>query len=1034
MKNVLFSVLDKEHTMEKRHGEVISKTGLIIGLLSLSLVALAGQAHAAIQCYDCHGDRTAGILKPKDTYSNMSTQKQRDPSTGAFLGNHGTHLGSNPAPSDCVKCHNNQNYTSSHATLGNNQIQISPKLNNFSSAYGRARYAKSTFFNQTSVPQTATCSNVNCHFVSKPTDKWGTQPYAAASATTCNKCHDALPASNAHTKHVTFLGGTINVCATCHNNYPSAAKPFQHATSAGTRPIGVSLGNYSGSYSGGNTSYLPGLTGRIVGSCNNVYCHSSGQSLTDPISKTPTYKPVSWGSTEGACSTEFCHPTTKTTVVSGSHGKHLAASGIGCSNCHVGVAADGSSYSSPNHLNKQIDVDTTLTYSAAGARGNGYGTCSTASCHNNGTGTPGVTPTWGTSVAACSACHALVPSTGAHTKHLVTTTFHKPVCADCHKGAVQGTTAPAGHLNGTVDVFANITGDLGYPSHVALHPAGTYVGTCSTAYCHSSGQSLTSGSSAVPTYKPVSWGQTSGTCSTEFCHPTQKTTVVSGSHAKHLASFTCADCHTGVAADISSYNSLSHVDGNIDVATFMSYSGGGAPGNGYKSCSTASCHDNGRGVAVKTPTWGTSVPSCTACHALQPATGSHTKHLTGLVAYNRSAVCGDCHGSTVQGVSAEPQHLNGNVDVYKTTPGDLGYPTTVPKHNNNNFNSCTAVWCHSNGKGTYASETWNNPNTSGCNFCHPIANLSLGHGKHVATVPTAYGSTANNSTDAAYDFGCGNCHPIVTSNHMNGTIDLTLNRTHGGPLKSKNNVADDISGYTRGVNSATCSAAYCHSTGFTANIRFITSPDWYVAFTGDRCAMCHGNSPNSDSVNRPGSPAHNAHAVGIHYDDIYNGVSGKYGYYSSATKPSAHGDPNQATIISCDICHSNTVATDPAGKNANDKNSICVTCHSAKSRVPTIKRAAHVNGSVDVIFAAVNVRSKAQIRDASFSSYSAVWARTTYKVDSGSYDTAKKSLNQATFNVGASAGQGTCATVSCHNGYTVKWSDTVNCDSCHSRL
>ena len=181
--------------MEKRHGEVISKTGLIIGLLSLSLVAIAGQAQAAIQCYDCHGDRTGGILKPKDT--NLGAPKLRDEATGAFLGNHQTHLGAAPAAADCIKCHNNQNYTSSHATAANFVIQMNPKLNNFSSSLGKAKYGKPTFFNQTTVPITSNCSNVNCHFVSKPTDQWGTAPYTTANSTTCNKCHDALPATYA---------------------------------------------------------------------------------------------------------------------------------------------------------------------------------------------------------------------------------------------------------------------------------------------------------------------------------------------------------------------------------------------------------------------------------------------------------------------------------------------------------------------------------------------------------------------------------------------------------------------------------------------------------------------------------------------------------------------------------------------------------------------------------------------------------------------------------------------------------------------
>ena len=48
-------------------------------------------------------DRTGGILKPKDT--NLGAPKLRDEATGAFLGNHQTHLGAAPAAADCIKCH-----------------------------------------------------------------------------------------------------------------------------------------------------------------------------------------------------------------------------------------------------------------------------------------------------------------------------------------------------------------------------------------------------------------------------------------------------------------------------------------------------------------------------------------------------------------------------------------------------------------------------------------------------------------------------------------------------------------------------------------------------------------------------------------------------------------------------------------------------------------------------------------------------------------------------------------------------------------
>jgi len=83
---------------------------------------------------------------------------------------------------------------------------------------------------------------------------------------------------------------------------------------------------------------------------------------------------------------------------------------------------------------------------------------------------------------------------------------------------------------------------------------------------------------------------------------------------------------------------------------------------------------------------------------VQPTTGSHTKHLTGLsTSYNRNAACGDCHDGAVEGTTAPVTHLTGSVEVYDVTAGDLGYPT-VAKHNDNNFQSCKTAYCHSTGQ------------------------------------------------------------------------------------------------------------------------------------------------------------------------------------------------------------------------------------------------------------------------------------------------------------------------------------------------
>ncbi len=1279
--------------MKKRHGVVISKTGLIIGLLSLSLVAIAGQAHAAIQCYDCHGDRQAGILKPKDTY--LGAPKLRDEATGAFLGNHQTHLGAVPSAADCVKCHNNQNYTNSHATAGNFKIQINPKLNNFSTSLGAAKYGKPTSFDQTSVPVTATCSNVNCHFVSKPTDQWGTAPYATADTTTCNKCHDAIPNSHAHTKHISLYGNDLTSCTNCHTNHAAEAKPFQHATSAG-RPITVING-----YTGSNNAYLPGQINRVVGTCSaaschaNVYgagsvatpawnstgngcsachsvaigasgpatgshalhnvtdctqCHATGTTATTMpstghadgnIDVTDGYpanvtKHVA-GTYTGTCSTASCHSnvygagsattpvwgstgngcaachavaiaatgpatgshakhnvtdctqchaagTTATTVPSTGHAdgniditagypanvtKHTAGSytgtcstaschanvygagtvttpvwgvsATGCTACHsVAIGANGpatgshaltghatactachaagtsaTTMPSSGHADGDIDV-ANVGYPANIAKhasGSGYTTCSTASCHANVYGTGSATsPAWGSTGNGCTACHSVAidstgPATGSHAKHNVTD------CTQCHAAGTTATTVPStGHGDGDIDVIA------GYPANVTKHAAGSFTGTCSTASCHANvygagtvttpvwGVSATgctachsvaigangpttgshtiaghaaactachaAGTSATTTpstghadgdidvanvgYPANVTKHASGTgyttCSTASCHANvygtgsatspawgstgngcsachsvaiAATGPATGSHAKHNVT-DCTQCHAA-GTNATTVPSTGHADGDIDItagypANVTKHTAGSYTG----TCSTASCHANVYGSGtVTTPAWGVSATGCTACHTVSigangPNTGSHTAHA--------GKACTSCHAA---GTSATTMPGSGHNDNNITvTVGS--YPTTVAKHTaGSGYSTCSNISCHSNGYFTAAAAQWGT--TLNCKGCH--ATLSAGHTIHVSTLLDDRASTlvydrysANASSDTTYKFGCANCHPVTIASHINGSVDVDLATTAGsGSLKASNpgTATYDMAGTKK------CSNVYCHSNGYAATKVYTQSPAWGGSFTGDRCAGCHGNSPNAAII---GSPAHSSHAVGIHYDDIFDGMSGKYGYYSSATKPSAHGDPNQATIISCDICHTDTVATAAAGKNANDKNSICVTCHSSTSRTPAIKRMAHINGTVDVKFASVNVRSKAQIRETSFSSYTSVWSRTSYKVDSGSYDTAKKSLTQATFTAAGVAGQGTCATVSCHNGYTVKWNDSLTCESCHSRL
>ena len=464
---------------------------------------------------------------------------------------------------------------------------------------------------------------------------------------------------------------------------------------------------------------LAGLPGRAeAATC--LTCHAAVGSTTDIRPVESTYRNITSGS------------------IRGSHAKHIPTPTLDantCTPCHGTAVA---SYQA-NHRDGFINVTSAAgigyskktTFPQSGSKDLVLGTCSAASCHDNGKGMLVTTPTWGASVPACTACHALVPEDGSHTKHVTGTLYKKALCADCHTGYVQGATAAASHLNGTIDVNAG-----GYPSPKAK---GSAPASCSTSYCHSSGQSA-DGLSATPVYSTVTWGSTV-TCGS--CHATSG--LATGTHAKHIAAAPqCNYCHA--TSSDNSYNSTLHVNGQIDV-TDQGYSAGGTPGNGYGTCSTAACHGS-----IAPPVWGvnTNNTTCTKCHGtgtvdpitsdnrhvVAPAdpaatdkgqvsatakTGAHQTHiryLNGLSGQgNEDDRCSTCHGAlptsglhvTQFGPPSNPTSTFSG--LAKTSTGG----TMTPVYS---AGSCSNTYCHNpagtNGTldplnaGTGTSPSWTN--------------------------------------------------------------------------------------------------------------------------------------------------------------------------------------------------------------------------------------------------------------------------------------------------------------------------------------
>jgi predicted CxxxxCH...CXXCH cytochrome family protein len=416
--------------------------------------------------------------------------------------------------------------------------------------------------------------------------------------------------------------------------------------------------------------------------------------------------------------------------------------------------------------------------------------------------------------------------------------------------------------------------------------------------------------------------------------------------------------------------------------------------------------------------------NCNSCHTVTATTGSHPAHLS------LSISCATCHSATAVSSSAlvpgTTKHLNGVNDVVVVPTGSYNLGT----------HTCSTVYCHSNGRGTYQSVVWGSGHLT-CTACHPT--LGGSHPMHVGNLlssgqVTFYNFTGVYSTDSSYRFGCASCHPTDSALHNNGKVDVTLvAQASAGSLRSKNDpsvlvggVGVSGSGITGTSNvSVVCSTSYCHSNGWTGGaLVYAASPDWYNpgSYTGDRCAMCHGNSPNSTIV---GSAAHGRHVVSIHNGLVVNPDGTFIPVAAAAGTVAGHGDPAQSTTINCDSCHSSTVLN-----SANDRNTACASCHAGDPKgTPTLGRASHVNGHADVVFKAAQVATKAQIDPASFSSYTSVWSRTTYKVDAASRDKTNSNLSLGTWNASGK----NCMT-SCHNNGEAKWEYKLSCVGCHSRL
>ena len=711
-------------------------------------------------------------------------------------------------------------------------------------------------------------------------------------------------------------------CAACHHDYDNL-----HGTSVGLGTWDTILVEHD----------LDGTKDGSNNTCDN--CHAYDGNGTAPLTDVQNAIASGNPATCATCHTDKVPDVDHGVPTSGKHAEHLALPGVSCSTCHGSIP-----------------------YFKSGTDSNGDGLYSLNetdvcdACHQDGSGNPvtGITDSWTDPeyTVNCSSCHAGTPASGSHTLHLSLIS-----CNGCHDSAVADTMAPEQHLDGNIDVYDAIAGDLGYPEDKAI---GSGYGSCASTYCHSSAQGVIN-----PTDPPVyavsptwgtSFGSTEETCT--GCHDSgghvgdASSPLTSGSHARHLnfrfdQDATCNACHfdwsyTGCSG--CHQRQVNHVDNSIDVVfkpdfplsaaeSSGAYSGDPTPRTPYGSCSALYCHSPGTKASapyddpnVTDISWGggTMPPDCTGCHdgdsstAQSMATGSHASHITN---YD----CSKCHARTVDNsrtlnstiytpknyTYGQRYHVDGWITVAFSsdiaTSGKYAGASspTIYRAPGSAAGACANTYCHSNGSSISTSAipanispVWGGAGMT-CNSCHNTTDPTNNLGPDYPS-----GSPKANSHAVHQAYGCNACHHNTTADgstitnpaaHVNEQYDI----------EADSGIAFN---YFYNTSGSTCTNISCHGNG--------------DAVWGQTVAHAVEVGPNDLSYSAPGQPCSSCHVV-ANWAEI-KGVEHNVDTNGAGSCATCHNSPRQEVI-------------DAIGLGANPTH--CLDCHSDKELTP--------HGSVD---------------------------------------------------------------------------------------
>ncbi|HEY6872950.1 MAG TPA: CxxxxCH/CxxCH domain-containing protein [Geobacteraceae bacterium] len=885
---------------------------------------------------------------------------------------------------------------------------------------------------------------------------------------------------NSHQKHTVnadFGATTTTICINCHVKSVDAttANKFKDYSAATYHLNGVadvklltqdgrggnwtagSGGGCSATYCHGSGTSAPawGAAGPLA--CNSCHSANAGTSGTnhnwagagaqsahkihvaDPNILPSKYADYS-GNVSSASNYRFTCSVCHAPLGGAKHASGPATAGIRAADIFFAYTTGGGAYSTGGNYTpggSATNNDNGFNWSSA--------SCSTVYCHSNGNGGPGLaTVFWNTTTSthtgaalSCTKCHGNNSASGApiatgkHRMHMnnyttlgrvnVATGANGFGCVACHAKTVSSDNTvsnKAMHVNRFKDYSGVLAGGSAKYS--------VFAKSCSTIYCHSSGQAGASisyrnmTSSKTWTGSSNIQGATAAKCT--LCHgyngggqaftsfygePNYASgsagSATANSHQKHVTGTTnndainkmsdstgCVNCHRTTVDATKAYKlrdySSAHLNGAIDISfkALANYTGHYTPGVGNKTCANTYCHNNG------TPQWGTPGPlACNSCHnADSTLPGQHNTHwgVSGTyptsytnISGNMSPAsngyyrftCGSCHGSNSRGASL---HANGPTTGGNT--GEVFYAFTSAGKNGPYLYGATTA-----NDGRFQ---WSNGRCSNT-YCHSNGAATIGLANYTSI---RWNNPAGTLTSIATG-ACTGCHGGNASTFK--VLSTNRHRVHMAATALQ-----------------TFQCAECHAKTVTmGNDQQVTNKKNHVNKFRDFSGARAYKTPYNGVAN----PVANANCA----NNTYCHTNGKNGIVSQTPTAVYWGQTGTWGATLCNDCHGTSNATGApdyattgvgaAGANSHGKHVVqstdCVKCHETTTKNGTTLVAAgtHLNGGIDVRFSTLN----------SFATYS------------GTYN--------------PTVGTKTCSATYCHGGLSTSpgWGgSSLTCNTCHS--